>query len=237
MQRVFGAILLPSSLGTRLDDTRGRFSIDATTTRLNVDARAPVGPGLLRGYIEYDLNGVNDGSLGFELRHAYGSWQSRAGIVTVGQTWSTLMDLKILPEGLTEPTVSGAIFQGQAQQRWTQPLGENLKADFPVEGPSGTDVLNQPTFQPRVTVPDFVSAIEYGRRGVGHVRLGGIVRRIQLTTPESVLGATATGWGLSMGAHLEGFGKDRLASTATYGEGPGLLPARARNDRGRGTRS
>lgn len=168
-----GADMLPSTLGTQRPDTEGNFSIDSTLTRLFLDARAPAGNGSLRGYIEYNLNATNNGNLGFKLRQAYGSWKSRAGTLLAGHTWSTLMDLKIIPEGLTEPTVSGAIFVRQAQLRWTQGLGESAKADFAFEDPTGADVFGNPSLQPLSPFPDFIASLEYNKSGVGHVRLGG----------------------------------------------------------------
>ncbi len=220
-----GSSMLPSMIGTQRDDTRGKFAIDSTLTRLYLDARAPARNGSLRGYIEYDLNASNNNSLSFKLRHAYGYWETGTGRLTMGHTWSTLMDLKVLPEGLTEPTVSGAIFARQAQLRWTQNLGESLKAEFAVEHPSDTDVFvdsgTSLTFQSQIRIPDFIAAVEYNRSGIGHVRIGGIVRRLQLANVDESIRIAATGWGITLGAHLDTFGKDKLAFTGSYGSGLG----------------
>lgn len=220
-----GSNMLPSMIGTQRDDTRGKFAIDSTLTRLNIDARAPARNGSLRGYIEYDLNASNNNSLSFKLRHAYGFWETGIGRLTMGHAWSTLMDLKVLPEGLTEPTVSGAIFTRQALIRWTQNLGESLKADLAVEHPSGTDVFvdsgTSQTFRSQIRIPDFIAAIEYNRSGIGHVRVGGIVRRLQLANVDESIRISATGWGISLGTHLNTFGNDKLAFTGSYGSGLG----------------
>lgn len=215
-----GSNMLPSTLGTQRGDTGGKFAMDATLTRLLMDARAPAGSGSLRGYIEYDLNAGNNNSLGFKLRHAYGTWQTGSGTLTMGHTWSTFMDLGILPEGLTEPTLSGAIFMRQAQLRWTQKLGEGLKADFSVEDPSSGDILSDSAMQSRTRMPDCVAAAEYANKR-GHVRLGGIVRRLELANEDDSLKVSTTGWGLSLGAHINTFGKDRLTFSGSYGKGLG----------------
>ena len=117
-----GADFLPATLGTRRPDQDGAFSLDATLTRLHLDGRAPLTHGRVRGYVEADLNSGNDGSLGVKMRQAYGAWETDFGTLLAGHTWSTLMDLKILPEGLTEPTVSGVIFMRQPVISWSQPL-------------------------------------------------------------------------------------------------------------------
>jgi hypothetical protein len=134
-----GADFLPATLGTRRADTEGAFSLDSTLTRMFIDARAPLQDGSVRGYIESDLNGGNDGSLGIKMRHAYGSWATSTGTLTAGHTWSTLMDTKILPEGLTEPTVSGAIFSRQSLLRWSQPLSSDWTYHVAIEDPSSSD--------------------------------------------------------------------------------------------------
>lgn len=72
-----GADFVPATPGS--SDNNGSFSIDSTLTRLYFDARAPVPDGKVRGYIEYDMNASNNGSLGVKLRHAYGTRENKDG--------------------------------------------------------------------------------------------------------------------------------------------------------------
>lgn len=225
-----GAIFLPASTGTSRPDEDGNFGFDATLTRVQLDARAPAGSGgLVRGYVETDLNGTNNGSLSSNLRHAYGTWQTRRGTLTFGHTWSTLMDLKILPEGLTEPTVSGAIFQRQAQLRWTQPLSERSRLDFALEDPTSRDLFTDQPGLTRSGLPDLVVGAERDWPDRGHLRVTGVARRLELG--EEAGGGSDTGWGLSTGAHFDLGAADKLALSASYGEGLGRyllgLPASA----------
>ncbi len=210
-----GATFLPASIGNSRPDDDGNFSIDATLTRLNLDARSPTPKGSIRGYIEWDLNAPNNGSPSFNLRHAYGEWQAPHGILTLGHTWSTLMDLQILPEGLTEPTVSGAIFQRQAQLRWSQPVSDRLRVDLALEDPSNRDVITGEPILVQPRLPDVVGAGQWDWADRGHVRVAGILRYIEIGDESS------TGWGLSTGAHLNLMGKDKLAVSASYGKGIG----------------
>lgn len=210
-----GPIFMPAAIGTSRPDADGNVSIDATLSRVNFDARAPTGAGGLRGYFEMDLNGSNSGTPSFNLRHAYGAWTSSRGTLTFGQTWSTLMDLQILPEGLTEPTVSGAIFQRQAQIRWSQRVSDRVRVDLAAEDPSNRDVI---TDQPVVTpsrLPDLIAAGQADWAGRGHLRVAGIYRRV------SVEDQGAHGWALSVGAHVNLSERDRLAGTLNYGDGGG----------------
>lgn len=214
-----GADFLPSALGTLRPDTHGATSIDATLTRLFLDGRAPLPDGSLRGYVEYDLNGGNNGVLDVKLRHAYGAWTNPYGTLTVGQTWSTLMDPKVLPEGLTEPTVSGAIFVRQAQVRWTQRLDSRWMYHVALEDPSSNDhstsangVVGQTTW------PDMIAGIEYDTGGDGHVRLNGILRRLEV---DGAVKDAATAWGLVLTGRVNFSSRDNFRAGVEYGKGLG----------------
>jgi len=148
-----------------MGDRDGGFSVDATITRLNIDARAPVPSGKLRGYLEWDLNSANDGTLGTRWRLVYGTWQNDYGTLLAGQSWSTFMDLKILPEGLTEPTVSGVIFQRQGQIRWSQALSPEITYHIAIEDPNSNDFFADQPAQGKTSVPDGVLGVEYDRGG------------------------------------------------------------------------
>jgi len=210
-----GPIFLPAMIGTSAPDESGNVSVDATLSRVTLDARGLTASGSLRGYFEVDLNGTNSGAPGFNLRHAYGAWASSHGTLTFGHTWSTLMDLQILPEGLTEPTVSGAVFQRQAQIRWTQPLSERFKVDAAIEDPTNRDVISDAPVATSSRLPDLVGGAEVGWSGRAHVRVTGIYRRIEARD------VSANGWAVSTGAHLMVFGADKIAASMSYGEGIG----------------
>lgn len=215
-----GADFLPANLGTTRPDTDGNFAIDSTITRLHMDGRATTQAGAFRGYVEYDLNAANNGSLGFKLRHAYGTWRTSAGTLTAGHTWSTAMDLRILPEGLTEPTVSGAIFQRQAIARWSFPQRGGVTVHLAAEDPSGTDIFTGQTPRVRTTLPDFIGAAELDRGGF-HGRVGAAVRRLDLREETSGLQRTATGWGAALSGRVTVFGHDAVAASLAWGDGLG----------------
>lgn len=151
---MMGADFLPATLGTRRADEEGAFSLDPTLTRIHFDARSPARTGQLRGYVEYDLNAGNDGSLGVKLRHAYGAWTQEVGTLTAGHTWSTMMDPKCLPEGLTEPTVSGVIFSRQPLVRWSQALAPGTSMHLALEDPSSSDFSSDDSAVGQTSVPD-----------------------------------------------------------------------------------
>jgi len=215
-----GPIFLPALLGTARNDRDGNFGIDASLSRLFFDARSRYESGSFRGYLEFDANDRNDGSLDFKYRHVYGAWINPHGTVTGGHTWSTLMDLKVLPNGLTEPTVSGPIFARQALVRWSQTLSERLTYHVAFEDPSSDDVFtSQPSALGRVSTPDVVGAVELaGDRG--HFRIGAIVRTLEVDTgPDAE--ASADAWGVAVSGRRTFLDTDRLFFQAGYGEGLG----------------
>ncbi len=215
-----GADFLPAYLGTKRQDTDGAFNIDSTLTKLFLDGRAPAKDGQLRGYVEADFNGNNDSDLNLRMRHAYGSWKNQYGTLTAGHTWSTMMDLKILPEGLTEPTVSGAIFTRQPMIRWSQSI-EEFTLHIALEEPSSSDLFDEQVIPElgNTRIPDGILALEYDKKEFGHFRLNGILRDIEVDTPTG--DDNAVGWGISLSGHLDLFERDRWVFSGVYGQGLG----------------
>jgi hypothetical protein len=217
-----GAALLPALLGVRRSDEDGSFSIDASLTRLFLDARAPTNWGRIRGYVEWNLNDGNDGTPAVQWRHAYGSLETKYGTALVGQTWSTFMDLRAIPEGLTEPTLSGMIFQRQGMARWTQPIGSSFFVHVAAEDPTSDDVYSDDP-DPNLfntKYPDGVLGFEFVRAGRGHLRLNSLLRSLEINLPAGG-DNSELGWGLALSGSLQVLKKDRLAFSSVYGEGLG----------------
>jgi len=214
---VSGADLLPTSFGTTRADEDGNFSVDATLSKLFLDARAPARSGSVRGYIEWDFNASNNGALGLRPRLIFGAWQTKHGTLLAGQHWATFMNVGIIPEGLTEPTVSGAVFARQAQVRWTQRISEPLSLAVALENPGSGDFLFQNESVARTRWPDLVAAAEWQSPSVGQLRASGLVRRIADGADSSL--SPATGWGVSVGGYLRIAARDRFTLSGTYGRG------------------
>jgi len=216
-----GVDFLPALLGLQGNDQAGNFALDSTLTRLILDARAPTpGDGKLRGYLEWDLNNKNDGSLDIKTRLAYGSWTTPAGTLTVGQNWSAFMDVRLLPEGLTEPTVSGAIFVRQSQIQWSAPMNDHWTYHVAIEDPSSNDFESGiPDINRNTLWPDVMAGIEYNDPQ-WHWRLNGIARKLEFESPFAS-DNSATGWGLSGSGRYNFSGGDWLGASGSYGKGLG----------------
>ncbi|MCJ0806208.1 DcaP family trimeric outer membrane transporter [Vibrio vulnificus] len=213
-----GVDFLPGLL--KSDEKDGNFALDSTLTRLVFDARAKTADeGQLRGYLEFDLNNTNNGSLSMKTRLAYGSWSTSAGTLTVGQNWSALMDLRLLPEGVTEPTVSGAIFVRQSQIQWSSSLDNNWTYHVSIEDPSSNDFESDIQDIDRKTkLPDIVLGIEFNDPQ-WHWRLNSIARKLEFDTADN--SGSETGWGLSASGRYNLSSGDWVGASASYGEGLG----------------
>lgn len=211
-----GANLLPGTFGPGIGGD-GNFAIDATLSRLYFDGRAPVRNGSIRGYLEWDFNGTNNGSLDLKPRLAFGTWDTGRGVLLAGHNWSAFMNPKVVPESMTEATISGAVFSRQAQIRWTQPFSTGVHLDVSLEDPNANDLYSQEVGVGRTRLPDFVAAAEMNVNGKGHLRAGGILRRLESRDGDE--DSPSTGWGVSLSGHLDVAASDRLAVSGTFGKG------------------
>ncbi|MDH3830035.1 MAG: DcaP family trimeric outer membrane transporter [Gammaproteobacteria bacterium] len=224
-----GADLLPATFGTGRGDNDGQFAMDATMSRLFLDGwgKAPFGD--LNAYVEVDYNGGNDGQLDFKLRHVYGSWTSGDSTLTIGHTWSTVMHMDALPIGLTEPTVSGALFSRQPMIRWQQKVNEAFTWRAAIEDASSNDVFtNQASELGTTKYPDGIVALDF-YHGKAHFSASGVVRDIRVDLSDGSNRDT-TGWGGAVSVAYRPTESDKLAFYGSYGEALGryllgILPA------------
>lgn len=216
-----GADFIPATLGTRRPDQEGAFNIDSTLSRVFLDGRAPARNGELKAYVEWDLNKGNDGNIDVKMRHAFGSWSTGTGTLTAGHTWSTMMDISILPEGLTEPTVSGVIFTRQPQIRWSQPLNR-FTLHAAIEDPSSTDVFDEsqdPNFADTVQ-PDMVVGLEFDPSSTLHLRLNSLYRKLKVRVPSGGE-ESANAWGAALSGGITLSNNDKWVLVGVRGRGLG----------------
>ena len=205
---------LPQLYGLLGQDTRGGFHLDASLSRFIVDGRAPVPGGKVRGYIEFDFAS----STNFKLRHAYLTYATPKGQLLAGQTWSNFMDLRSIPEAVSEPVTSGLNFVRQPQFAWSQRFGKGFNYAVAIEDPDSPDirVTDQGVFR-RTNRPDFIGNFGWGRES-GHIQIAGLLRKHEIFSKDGI-SDTATGWGVHLGSSVKITSKDKLAFDATYGEG------------------
>ena len=209
------AIFLPALLGrTGRDDQDGGTSLSAELSRVGFDVRAPVADGRVRAYVEFDFSGDL-----FKWRHGYLTWSGNWGEVVAGKTWSTFMDLQTLPDGLGEPTVSGAIFTRQAMFRYSRSLGTKTRIALAIEDPATSDIVAAAPVKTRTGVPDGIATVSFGG-GSAHLQVGGLVRSIEFD-PDNAPGASDVGAGIQVSGHVNVGPRDKIYGAVVTGQGLG----------------
>jgi len=173
----------------------------------------------INGRFEFDMMATTIGdqrvSNGFapEVRHAfitYDGW-------TLGQTWSTFMDVNALPDTLDfVGTTDGTIFVRQAQVRYTsggfQVALENPETTLtPYNG--GTRIVTDDN-----SLPDVVARYNH-TADWGGLTVSGLVR--QLAYQNGAIDDSTNGYGLSFSGKYNISKTDDLRFVVNYGKGLG----------------
>ena len=132
------------------------------------------------------------------------------------------MDLPVLAfvEGTGEPSISGVIYNRQAQIRYSYQISNSWKFHLSVEDPSSSDALLPPGFKPFTVAPDFIAAIGVTGSKTGHVQLAALIRKIVIDSSDTYrISGMATA--VSMASYLLIGRQGRLVISASYGTGLG----------------
>jgi hypothetical protein len=197
---------LPVS-GSAAGNRQGNFRIHARETRFWIRTWTPTDWGELATHVEGDFYGtggnqlvVNSNSL--QIRHAYG----RLGPVLAGQTWSTFMLLKTVPESLNFNGPVGEVFVRQGMVRYSQSFGGGTMLDLAVENPE-TGLIVAPGGLAAATgigpsndhIPDFTVRLSH-RWSQGYIGLAALFRQLNVDDGGTTgLSVTAFSWGLNFG--------------------------------------
>jgi hypothetical protein len=176
---------------------------------------------------EFDLygTGVDAGQTTFRVRHMYAKW----GPFLAGQTNTLWMDPEIYPNVIDYWGPPGHVNTRTPQIRWTFLDGDGWMAAVALEHPSDDidpgnirliDEEIAANIQANEELPDLTAAVRYGGKW-GHVRLGGILRRIGYDTrgtQDNEPDGQETGWGLSASTAIRlGLATPKLS--LVYGRG------------------
>jgi hypothetical protein len=152
-------------------DNYGQFDLFANYSRINIKVVGKIKENPVVSFIEGSFTGANNA---FKLRHAYVSFLG----LTVGQTWSTFMDLQSAP-----PTIDG---EGPGNQialrhpmiRYTYYYKNKLHVAAAIE--MSNLLMNSEYVRPlkiyaqKQRVPDFIAHIKYEDK-FGHIQLGALL--------------------------------------------------------------
>jgi DcaP outer membrane protein len=223
------ATLRPSRIPTTEGEfgSNGQSVFSVRQSRLGVKATGTLEGKPYEAKFEFDLfgTGVDAGQTTFRVRHMYASW----GPFLVGQTNTLWMDGDIFPNVVDYWGPNGMVFVRTPQIRWTFLKDDHWMAAVALEHPSDDidpgrlrvfDEEIAANIQANEELPDLTAAIRYGGDW-GHVRLGGILRKIGYDTRGTVDNepdGEETGWGLNLTSAIK-FSPVTLRLGATYGKG------------------
>jgi DcaP outer membrane protein len=215
----------------------GQTYLHARTSRIGIEASTPTAYGPLGVKIEGDFNNEPrtgnsavygslaniytqqvTNSYGFRLRQAYGQF---AGL-TIGQTWTTFMDLDNSPETVDFNGPVGSTFIRQPQVRYaysTKDMGTfTVAAENSVSYVlDNTGVATTAGFS---RVPDFIARWDKGFDW-GAMSVRGLTHDLRINDGVNVA-ANKRGWGLASTAFIKmRDAKDFASLAVTYGKGIG----------------
>ncbi len=205
----------------------GQFVASVRQSRLGVRTNGDLAGKPYEARFEVDLygTGVDAGQTTIRIRHMYGRW----GPFLAGQTNSVFMDGDIFPNVIDYGGPAGMVFVRNPQVRFTFVDADGWNVAVALENPSddidpGSIRLVSPEvadgLRPNEELPDFTAAIRYGGEW-GHVRLGGLARKIGYDTVGTVDNepqGSEFGWGLNLTGSAK-FGLATFRGGVVYGEG------------------
>ena len=214
MRQFYYAPQIPIGDGTSSSDATTDFHARESRINFRTDTTT-AGGDKITSYFEMDFlthgdgNEVVSNSYSPRLRHAfikYNKW-------TFGQTWSTFMDVSVLPEALdfVGPAES-TTFIRQAMIRYT-----SGNMELAVENPQTFVAGGQRDLS---TVPDLIARYTFKMDGGSYVRLAGLLRSIKIG-PAGGSQVDETGIGVSASAKFVFDNGSDLRAMATFGDGVG----------------
>ena len=166
------------------------FTISAKRSRMNLDMRMDSSVGQFRAFIEGDFAAEADNQDTYRLRHAFGQYKNWI----MGQTWSTFMDTRALPEELDFEGLNAQLIDRQPVLRWAKEFDEDRVVAVSLEDPSAeiTGGEGKGKFAD-------VAARVSKQREWGHLQAAMLLRNIS-GSPDNDPEATSStfGWGLSL---------------------------------------
>jgi hypothetical protein len=200
-----------------------KFNVNPT--QFAISTATPAGnDGALNTWLSIDLNGQLDRPEP-RLRIAFAEYvnQEFGYSVLAGQTYSTMMDLRAVPETLDFALPAGLWQQRQPLLRFTKSLSEEMTTEVSLETPENVIYTNA---TPLTRWPDLAIAGTWFTDGkyTKHIRMAALVRDLQAQEVGGGDKDNALGWSVSGSAKL-GLpflgAKDNLKFTVHYGDGYG----------------
>jgi hypothetical protein len=152
------------------------------------------------------------------IRHAY----AQVGPLLAGQTWTVFTDPDSIPRTLDFESPIAFITLRQAQFRWTESFGDNLKWATSIENPTTTvDDIVTTTIpgQPEQPIPDLVTHLKYKDERV-ELFVAGLFREL-VYQPDVGPAQNRFGWATNLVGILYPTDDDKIIGQFIIGSGLG----------------
>lgn len=193
---------------------RGQFVLGAESSRVNFKTVGKTAYGDIIAFMETDFRGTNNS---LRLRHAYISYLG----FTIGQTWSTFMDLEASPPTIDLEGPNTEISLRQPMMRYGRNFGSKFSFALAAEMNSVLigEYPDNGIYNEYQRIPDFPVHFKYKDR-FGHIQLGGILRIMNyLDDTITHKSQNELGFGVALSGKFNLGGNDILYFQSVYGEG------------------
>lgn len=207
-----------------VDGGPSQTKFNVNPTQLAVSTVTPVSQGQLNSWLSIDFNGQLD-KPDPRLRIAFGEYVNHADgwAILLGQTYSTMLDMRAIPETLDFALPAGLWQLRQPLARYSKSIADSWTLEVSTESPENVSYEDA---EKRTGMPDFVAAGTWlvGGEYLKHVKLAGVARDLQAEDDASGATDSSLGWAVSGSAKL-GLpflgARDSLKFTMHYGDGYG----------------
>jgi hypothetical protein len=168
--------------GNESADEEGDLYFSSYESRIKFTSETTGTPiGNLKAVIEGDFySGATQNIV--NLRHAYFT----QGNLTIGQTWSTFMDLSALPEKGDFGGAAARIFSRKSLVKYSTNIGDG-KLDLAVEAP-----LYKVADQQDAVTPDFIAKYTL-KTGFGHISTGVLIQNVAIDNTSTDIDSSTAG--------------------------------------------
>lgn len=166
------------------------FTISAKRSRMNLDMRMDSSVGQFRAFLEGDFAAEADNQDTYRLRHAFGQYKNWI----MGQTWSTFMDTRALPEELDFEGLNAQLIDRQPVLRWAKEFDSNRVVAMSLEDPTAEITGGEG----KGKFADLAARVSKQREW-GHLQAAVLLRNIAGAPDNNPEANKSTfGWGLSL---------------------------------------
>jgi len=210
---------VPNDQSVAAKKMKPQLYMTARTSRFGLQTNTPTKLGAVGVKLEGDFNAPSyfqsetfTNSVGFRLRHAYGT----VGGLLVGQTWSTFLDLGAAPDTVDFNGPGSLALVRNPMIRYTATFAPGVTLALAAENARGTQ-YGGTKYQ---VLPDFHANLGYSS-GWGHISLRGVTQQYDILTSSAGTGTTSSAFGASgaVSGDLK-IGGDTLV--AQFSGGPGV---------------